>query len=191
MLKPKLTKTELNKWYKDDYVQIASHPVKTVGEWSLVKVTSPYVHKPPYYSRHDFYLTAFVLRNNRVIFSIDEFPDGALPNRCGVSWSAYNSKTDDWISVAGKYSLKTFLQKAYNQEIFSDKNCLTSTELWNRYKIPLSVLNKFGFVTNPTSRSTRLYQKSAFTDKQYGIWANNLKTARERGYKYNNKDRWE
>ena len=191
MLKPKLTKTELNKWYKDDYVQIASHPVKTVGEWSLVKVTSPYVHKPPYYSRHDFYLTAFVLRNNRVIFSIDYFYQGAILASCGVSWSAHSSKTDKWIDVAGKYSLKTFLQKAYNQEIFSDKNCLSSTELWDRYKIPLSVLNKFGFVTNPTSRSTRLYQKSAFTDKQYRIWANNLKTARERGYKYNNKDRWE
>lgn len=187
-MRPNLTKKELSKWYRDEYMKVASHPVQSVGEWSLVKVTSPYVHKP-IYNKRDFYLSTFVLRNNKVMFSIDNSPELESERR-GCSWCAFNFNTDKWVDVAGKYTLKTFIKKAYNQEVFEGKTNLTATDLWNRYKIPLSVLNKFGFVTIPMADSSYLYQKSAFTDDVYDLWRENLRDARKAGLKYNNKDRW-
>lgn len=183
--KPKLTKKELNKWYKEDYIQIVNNPVKTVGEWSLITVTSPYSS-----SKSDWYPHKYVLRNNKVMFSMGLASYTNTPDRGGNSWSAYNPKTDKWVDVAGKYTLKSFLQKAYNQEISQDLKPLTSTDLWNKYKIPLSVLNKFGYVTKPSPATQTLYQKSAFDKSLYKWWADDIKTARKRGYKYNNKDKW-
>ena len=187
---PNLTKKELSKWYRDKYVKIASHPVQTVGEWSLIKVISPYVHKPyPYNPKYQISKSTFVLRNNKVIFSIENSPELESERR-GCSWCAFNFNTDKWVDVAGKYTLKTFIKKAYNQEVFKGNTDLTATDLWNRYKIPLSVLNKFGFVTIPMADSSYLYQKSAFTDDVYDLWRENLRDARKAGLKYNNKDRW-
>lgn len=138
MLKPKLTKTELNKWYKDDYVQIASHPVRAVGEWSIITVSSPYS------SKTDWFLHEYVLRNNKVMFMVP-YNHTHTPELWGISWSAYNPKTNKWVDVAGKYSLKTFLQKAHNLEISQDFKLLTIRDLWNKYKIPLPVMYKLGY----------------------------------------------
>lgn len=189
--KPNLTKKELSKWYRDEYVKIANYPVQTVGEWSLIKVTSPYAHKPyPYNPKYDNSMSTFVLRNNKVVFSIVNSSE-LLSERMGCSWVAFNFNTDKWVDVAGKYTLKTFIKKAYNQEVFRGATNLTATDLWNRYKIPLSVLNKFGFVTIPMASPNYLYQKSAFSKDVHDLWHENLRDARKAGLKYNNKDRWE
>ena len=167
---------------KVDYTSLWSvnYPINKVGNWSLITVTSPLAQKilTTYPYTNDIKL---VLYKNKVMFSID-YPDEVH------EWD----DSDTFLNIAGKYTLKTFMKKLLSREILRvNYKTLSTTELWNKYKLPLSVLNKFGYVTYPILDSQTIVQKSSMSNKNLKIWKKLINEAKEKGYRYNLKDRWE